>query len=147
MPETYVPNPWVDGSSGGTPITAAWLNNIEQGIETLDDRVTVLEDTPVSVNTRTASYTLALSDAGKVVEMNSASATTVTVQPGSVVAFPVGTVLEVFRYGAGAVTLVAGSGVALIPPVGAPLTARVQYSSVTLRKRGTDEWVVGGDLG
>jgi len=44
MPETFTPSTWADGSEGGTPITAAELNRIEAGIESMDDRVTALED-------------------------------------------------------------------------------------------------------
>jgi hypothetical protein len=43
VPETFDPLTWVDGSGGGTPIIAAQLNRIEQGIESMDDRVTALE--------------------------------------------------------------------------------------------------------
>lgn len=43
MPETFSPATWADGSAGGTPITAAQLNRIEQGVETIDDRVAALE--------------------------------------------------------------------------------------------------------
>lgn len=43
MPETFEPLTWVDGSGGGTPIVAAQLNRIEQGVESMDDRVTALE--------------------------------------------------------------------------------------------------------
>lgn len=148
MPETYTPFTWADGSGGGTPIVAIRLNNIEQGIETIDDRVTALEDTAavVTANLQTASYTLVLTDAGKVVEMNSASATTVTVPPNSSVAFPIGTVIEVGRLGAGSVTLVAGSGVTIRIPTGSSLILRAQYSTVGLRKRAADEWVASGDL-
>ena len=32
---SYTPTAWKDGSSGGTPITAAELNRIETGISTL----------------------------------------------------------------------------------------------------------------
>ncbi len=98
-------------------------------------------------STKTTSYTLVLSDAGEVIEMNSASATTVTVPPNSSVAFPVGTVVEVYRMGSGSVTLVAGSGVTLTVPAGSPLTLRVQGSTVGLRKRATNEWVISGDAG
>jgi len=98
-------------------------------------------------STKTTSYTLVLSDSGEVVEMNSASATTVTVPPNSSVAFPIGTLVEVYRMGAGTVTLVAGSGVTLTVPAGSPLTLRVQGSTVGLRKRATNEWVISGDLG
>lgn len=39
----YTPNPtWADGSGGGTPITAAKLNNIEAGIEDADTRLTAM---------------------------------------------------------------------------------------------------------
>lgn len=46
MPETFVPKTWVDGSGGGTPITAAELNRIENGVESMDDRVAALEANP-----------------------------------------------------------------------------------------------------
>jgi 3D (Asp-Asp-Asp) domain-containing protein len=95
-------------------------------------------------NTQTASYTLALTDAGGVVEENSASATTVTVPPNSAVAFPIGTLVEVNRYGAGTVAIAAGVGVT-IRSQGALLNIANQYSSVFLRKRATDEWVLSGD--
>lgn len=98
-----------------------------------------------TTNVQTASYTLALSDFGKIVELNSVSAVNLTVPPNSSVAFPVGTTVEVLQYGAGQVTLVAGSGVTLRAP-GSRLKTTGQYSSATLRKRATDEWVVAGDL-
>lgn len=103
--------------------------------------------TTVPSSTKTANYTLALSDSGEVVEMNLGTALTLTVPPNSSVAFPAGTVVEVYRMGAGTVTLVAGSGVTLTTPAGSPLTLRVQGSTVSLRKRATDEWVISGDLG
>lgn len=45
MPETFDPKTWVDGVAGGTPITAAELNRVELGVESMDDRVTALEGT------------------------------------------------------------------------------------------------------
>jgi uncharacterized surface anchored protein len=150
VPETYTPNPtWQDGAAGGTAITAAKLNNIESGLETIDDRLTSVEDTAavVTADVKTGSYTLVLTDAGKVIEMNSASAMVLTVPTNATVAFPTGTVLEVARINTGAVTLTPAAGVTLNPPSGSPLTLRVRYSAVSLRKRGTDEWLVSGDLG
>lgn len=90
------------------------------------------------------SYTLVLADAGKPVEMSSASTNTCTVPPNSSVAFPVGTVVEVGQYGAGQTTIAAGAGVTLRSASG--LILRAQYSVATLRKRATDEWWVIGDL-
>lgn len=96
------------------------------------------------INNQTASYTLALTDAGKLVEVNNASANNLTVPPNSSVAFPVGTRVDVVQQGAGQTTIVAGSGVTLrYTPT---LKARAQYSGISLIKRATDEWYVFGDL-
>ena len=107
-------------------------------------------DQLVTANTQTASYTLVLGDAGKSVEMNSASATVLTIPPNSSVAFPVGTVLEVCRIGAGSVTITPGSGVTIPNRLeAAGTTSRTltsQYSAASLRKRATDTWVLVGDV-
>lgn len=91
------------------------------------------------------SYTLALADAGTAVECSSASAVTVTVPPNSSVAFPTGTVIELLQYGAGVLTVAAGAGVT-IRSANNLLSARTQYSTLSLRKRATNEWVLAGDL-
>jgi hypothetical protein len=107
-------------------------------------------DTTVTANTQTTSYTLVLGDAGKTIEMNSASATVVTIPPNSSVAFPVGTVIEVCRIGAGSVTITDGSGVTIPNRLeAAGTTSRTianQWSAATLRKRATDVWVLIGDI-
>lgn len=150
MPETFTPRPtpWANGASGATPITAAELNRLEAGIESMDDRVTALEDSAavITASVQTTPYTLTLTDAGRLIEMSSGSATTLTVPPNSTAAFPVGTVIEVGRLGTGSVTLVAGVGVTLRVPAGTTLALRAQYSTAGLRKRAADEWVVSGDL-
>jgi hypothetical protein len=96
-------------------------------------------------NPQTALYTLVLADASKAVEMNVATANNLTVPPNSAVAFPVGTVIETFSYGAGQTTIVAGAGVT-IRSAGGKLKLTGQYSGGALRKRATDEWVLVGDL-
>lgn len=98
----------------------------------------------VAISAQTAAYTLALADAGKAVEVTAAGAVNVTVPPNSAVAFPIGTIIEVAQTGAGQLTIVAGAGVTL--RTAASLTTRAQWSTVTLRKRATDEWIVAGDL-
>jgi hypothetical protein len=92
-----------------------------------------------------SSYTFALNDAATVVEGNSGTAQTFTVPPNSSVAFPVGTVMEVFQYGAGQVTIAAAAGVTLRSDGGKVKTA-AQYASIGLRQRATNEWVLTGDL-
>jgi hypothetical protein len=97
--------------------------------------------TTIGKNTQTGtSYTAVLADAGKCVEMNNAAANTLTIPPG---VFPVDTVLQVCQLGAGQTTVAPGSGVTL--HAASSLTTRAQYSTLTLRQRATDEWVVGGD--
>lgn len=98
-----------------------------------------------SVNTQTSSYTLVLNDNGKTIEMNSASVNNLTIPLNSSVPFPVGTVVDVIQYGSGQTTLVATGGVTLRSKEG-NLKLTDQYSGATLYKRGTDEWVVVGDL-
>ncbi len=102
-------------------------------------------DALIPTNIQTGSYTLVLADAGKAIDVNSASATTMTVPPNASVAFPVGTVIEVCRYGTGTVAVAAGAGVT-IRSRGSLMSIAAQYSSVSLRKRAIDEWILVGDL-
>ena len=76
--------------------------------------------------------------------MNVASANNFTVPPNSSVAFDNGTMITVINYGAGQTTIVAGSGVTLRATPG--LKLRAQYSTCTIVKYTTDEWLVYGDL-
>ena len=101
--------------------------------------------TYLAFNNQTASYTLVLADAGKAVEVNNASANTLTVPPNSSVAFPTGTQIIVFQQGAGATTITAGAGVTLRSK-DSNLAVDGQYASAALVKRASDEWYVTGAL-
>jgi hypothetical protein len=90
-------------------------------------------------------YTLVLTDDGKVVEMNNASANTLTVPPNSSVAFPVGAQILVLQTGAGQTTVAAGAGVTINSKDG-NLKLSAQWCAATLIKRATDSWVIVGDL-
>ena len=99
---------------------------------------------PVTITTQSGStYTLALTDANTEVEATSGSAVTVTIPTNASVAFPVGTIINIRQMGAGQVTVAAAGGVTLDLPLGAK--TRAQYSTVSLVKRATNEWVLGGD--
>lgn len=91
------------------------------------------------------SYTLVLTDAGKMVTMSNASANTLTVPPNSSVAFPTNTRIDLLQYGAGQTTIAAGSGVTIYSS-GSKLKLTGQYSGATLWKKATDTWVLIGDL-
>lgn len=97
------------------------------------------------VNDRTASYTLAISDAGKLIAASHAStAITITVPAGSAVAFPVGTHVDIARLGVAQVTVVGASGVTVNGTPG--LKLRAQYSAATLIEVAADSWLLVGDL-
>ena len=91
------------------------------------------------------SYTLVLTDAGKMVTMANASAITLTVPPNASVAFPVNTRIDLLQYGAGQVTIAAGSGVTIYSKASA-LKLSAQYAGATLWKKATNTWVLVGDI-
>jgi hypothetical protein len=102
-------------------------------------------DKLVVTNRQTASYTLVLSDADKLVEMNVGSANNLTIPLNSSVAFPTGTQILLAQYGAGQTTVVATSGVT-IRSNGAKLKLNAQYSGATLVKIAENEWYLFGDI-
>jgi len=89
------------------------------------------------------SYTLALEDALRDLEFNNSSAITVTIPSSSTVAFPVGTVIPITQTGAGQVSVSGASGVTLN---GTGTSLASQWSGGVLKKRGTDSWLLQGDL-
>lgn len=103
-----------------------------------------LPDPITTIQTGTA-YTLAVADAGTVVETTNSATVTVTVPLNSAAAFPVGTTIVVRQYGAGQVTIAGASGVTLRSR-GSALKLAGQYAEAALTKRATDEWIVSGDV-
>jgi hypothetical protein len=99
----------------------------------------------ITTNRQTASYTLVLSDADKLVEMNVGSANNLTVPLNSSVAFSTGTQILLAQYGAGQTTIVATSGVT-IRSNGAKVKLNAQYSGATLVKIAENEWYLFGDI-
>lgn len=88
-------------------------------------------------------YTLAATDAGKVVECSNASAITLTVPPNSSVAISVGAIVTVEQTGAGQVTIAQGAGVT-VNNVDSHTKIKGQYGVVSLRKTATDVWTLYG---
>lgn len=97
---------------------------------------------PTNAQTGTT-YTLVLTDKGKLVECTNAAEVTLTVPPNSDVAFAVGTVVYVAQGGAGQVTVAAGSGVTI--KNASTLKTRAQESVLALVKTDTDTWRLMGD--
>jgi len=103
-----------------------------------DDIVTFTREIQETAE-QTAAYTLALGDAGKIVQMNASSAVNVTVPLNSAVAFPIGTIVGVYNRSSDDVTIVGASGVDVRNDGSVP-----QFGEVSLRKRAANEWVMVG---
>lgn len=100
----------------------------------------------IALNAQTGtSYTAALSDDGKLVTMDNASASTLTIPPNGTVAFGIGTQINIMQLGAGQVTITAGAGVTLRSN-GTKLKTNGQYAVATCCKIASDTWVVIGNL-
>ena len=99
----------------------------------------------ITKNTQTNDYTLVITDDSKLIEMNKATANTLTIPLNSSVAFPIGTQILITQYGAGQTTVSATVGVTLRSSGGKTKTS-AQYAIATLIKRDTDEWYLAGDI-
>lgn len=103
------------------------------------------DDTPdTNVQTGTA-YTLQLSDRDQIVQTNSGSGVTLTVPPEASVAFPIGSIVGLYQYGAGTLTVAGGSGVT-VRSLGGNLALSGQYAEASLRKIAANEWQLTGAL-
>ena len=103
----------------------------------------------VATNPQTGtSYTLALADNGKLVTLANASPVAVTIPLNSSVALPVGAVIMMAAYDAGAVTISGAGGVTVVSGGATPASPviRAQYSSVGAIQTSANNWLVVGDL-
>ena len=98
-----------------------------------------------TVTALTDNTTLALTNAGKVLDCTNASAITVTIPANTSVAFPVDTEIAILRSGAGDVTLAAASGVTLNSD-GGKKKIKAQHTAAALKKIDTDTWILIGNL-
>ena len=108
-------------------LTAAQMNQLQSSVWS--------DDVNAQIGT---SYTLVLTDAGKQVTMNNASASTLTIPPNASVAFDVGVRIQVIQLGAGVTISSLSTSLAL-----------GQYQVATLIKQATNTWIanLGGSGG
>jgi hypothetical protein len=103
----------------------------------------------VATNAQTGTtYTLVLTDNGKLVTLANGSAIAVTIPLNSSVALPVGAVIIMAAYGAGAVTISGAGGVTVVSngATAATPVIRTTYSSVAAIQTSANNWLVVGDL-
>ena len=103
----------------------------------------------LTLNAQTGTtYTLVITDNGRLVTLSNAAAITLTVPLNATVAFATGAIINVQQIGAGQETIPGASGVT-ITSTGATATTpktRAQYSAASIIKTGTDSWTVIGDI-
>lgn len=100
----------------------------------------------VAFNQQTGTtYTVGISDNGKVVEVLNSSPITVSI-PTNTTAFPIGTQITVIQTGTGQITFAAVTPATTTVNATPGLKLRAQWSSAVLIKRDTEQWVVLGDL-
>lgn len=92
---------------------------------------------------KTTSHTADPADCDLPIEVNSATAVTVTIPPNAQPGFMKGNVLRYTQTGAGQVTIAPGAGVTIRTP--RTLTTRAQWSTITLRQSATNTWILEGD--
>ena len=99
----------------------------------------------VIINNKTASYTPIVSDAGKMIVVNSSSASTITISTQATANsnFPIGTQILVMQTGSAQVTISGAAGVTLSSKNGTITSG--QYAVISLIKIANDSWVVAGD--
>jgi hypothetical protein len=112
------------------------------GTNTGDQDLSSYATKNLTLDRKTASYTLVSGDNNKLIEMNVASANNVTINNS---VFSAGNQILVSQYGAGQVTFVAGSGVTLRSPSG-KLKLTGQYSLATIIAISATEFYISGDL-
>ena len=95
---------------------------------------------------KSASYALStLTHRDSMIEVSSASATTITIPLDSTVDYPIGTTIDILQTNTGQVTIAPVSGSVTVNATPG-LKLRTRWSSATLMKRAANTWVVYGDL-
>lgn len=94
---------------------------------------------------KTGAYTLELKDSGKTISMDSATAVAITIPNNNLVAFPIGTRIEIIQTGAGEVSFSPASSVT-IRSKSSYLKLNTQYSGAQLVKLDTNVWILIGDI-
>ena len=118
-----------------------WFAAQDTGGTTINSSTSTTSANEWNIDSFTSHYTLRYEDKGKLLLSLGGSATNVTVPAG---VFSIGDQINICQYGAGAITLVAGSGTTLRTP--STLVFNDQYSTVTLIMIYNEEWIVAGRL-
>jgi hypothetical protein len=101
-------------------------------------------DTVQPIEVKSDTYTLVLADAGKLIRCTKGTAMSIIIPTNAAEAYSIGQRVDIMQYGAGQVTVSGDTGVTLrFTPTN---KLRATYSTASIIKVGTDEWVLAGDL-
>ena len=141
-----IASPTFTGTVGGITKSMVGLGNVDNTSDTEKPISTATQtaldsklNRTVLTNPQSGSYQIVVGDAFKLIEMNGGG--TLTILDST--SFATGTTIEVLQTSDSQV-LIAGSG--FTPDSTPGLKLRAKWSSATLLKRGTNSWVVMGDL-
>lgn len=122
-------------------------NGITLTTDATADSVTVTNSQYQSLSEVSSSFTLALTDAFKVYNLNHASTTiTVTIPLNASVAFPIGTQISFIRGGDATCSFSATGGVTLNKVNGAGSSILDKYTMAALIKTDTNTWLLVGNI-
>jgi hypothetical protein len=96
-------------------------------------------------NSNTGSYTLALSDQGKILPFSTSSTGTITIPLNASVAFPTGSFVNFVQAGTGPILITGASGVS-VQSESSKLKLKGQYAVAGCVKTDVDTWVAFGNL-
>lgn len=149
---------------GGAPTTAQYLTlatdatltaervlTAGNGIALTDGgaggALTIAATGQVGLNsTGVTAYTLALTDAGKIVNCNQPTTVTVTIPLNATVPFLTGAQILLSATGLGIVSVVGVGGVTLVTPQGRQASVLPNYGVARLIYFGGNTWIIDGDL-
>jgi hypothetical protein len=117
--------------TSGQTLTAAQMNAVAEA------------NLAVNAQGTATSYTLALTDAGKLVTFTGAAAT-VTIPLNSTVAFAVGDQINIAQLGTAQITMGTASGVTLVS-AGSKTKTNGQYAVVTVVQYTANSWLLLGN--
>jgi hypothetical protein len=126
-------------SSAASLLLGQLQTSLTDGLAAKVDKATIpsiKSDTAYTIDNQTDRYNR--------LEFDSSSAITVTIPTNINDPWPVGSSCEIMQAGTGKITVVGQSGVTLRAPDN-QFKTRVQWSTLILEKRGTNDWLVSGD--
>ena len=126
-------------SSAASLLLGQLQTSLTDGLAAKVDKATIptlKSDTAYTINNQTDRYNR--------IEFDASTAITVTIPTNLNDPWPVGSSCEIMQAGTGKITVVGQSGVTLRAPDN-QFKTRVQWSTLILEKRGTNDWLVSGD--